>query len=274
VIVFGVMAAVAASGELLYDNGPIITNPTGGTGNIAGLPISNPDSFTIPGSSLLYYTTGTGVSRAYDTAVAEDFTVPEGGWQLDTLTVYAFQSGWTTPSAQRIYVNIWDATPYSAGSPGTLPDPLPQPLMAAELDLAAGDGTFVCHRQGSATATSTTRPVFSYTVPLAGLPNGGALEAGTYWIQWSIAGATSPTALIYTPLVSPRTAVSGWNARLYNSLTGSSTGPRDWFEGREGYVAGVQDGRAYELPFQLNGSVLPEPASLALIALAVLARRR
>jgi hypothetical protein len=274
VIVFGVLAAAAASGALLYDNGPIITNPTGGTGGIAGLPISNPDSFTIPGSSLLYYTTGIGLSVAYNTAVAEDFTVPESGWKVDTLTVYAFQSGWTTPSAQAIHVNIWNATPYSAGSPPPVPDPLPQPMLATSLILPAGEGRFVCHRQGNATGTSTNRPVFAYTVSLDGLPNHGELPAGTYWMQWAIVGASTPTALIYTPLVSPRTAVSNWNARLYNSLTGSSTGPRDWFEGREGYSAGVSEGRPYALPFQLDGTVLPEPATTALLVLAALMRRR
>jgi hypothetical protein len=30
-----------------------------------------------------------------------------------------------------------------------------------------------------------------------------------------------------------------------------------WFEGREGYVAGVQEGRAYELPFMLEGTSGP-----------------
>jgi hypothetical protein len=241
---------------------------------IAGLPISNPDPFTIPGNPNTLYTTGIGLAVYYNTAVAEDFTVPAGGWKLDSLTVYAFQSGWTTPSMQQVQVNIWNTTPYSSGSPAPVPDPLPQPMMASPLILAAGTGTFVCHRQGNATSTSTNRPVFSYTVPLSDLPNNGVLDPGTYWIQWAFVGQPTPTQLVYTPLVSPRSAVSGMNARLYNSPTGSTSGPRDWFEGREGYSAGVSDGRPYALPFQLNGTLLPEPASLALLALAVLARRR
>ncbi len=237
----------------LYSNGGFITNPTGGTGGIAGLPISSADPFTIPGSSFNYSTTGVAATVLTNTAAAEDFTVPAGGWDLDTLTVYAFQTSQTTATITRVHVNLWTATPYNANSPDGQPDPLPQPVLAADLDLDAGAGVFVAHRQG-ATGSSTNRPVFAYTVSLDGLPNGGRLDEGTYWIQWSFLGATTPSQNVFMPLISPRTSVTGHNARLYNSVTGAAADPRAWFEGREGYVAGVADGRAYELPFELGGT--------------------
>ncbi|MFA6043787.1 MAG: dockerin type I domain-containing protein [Phycisphaerales bacterium] len=248
--------SVAAASDVLYSNGPIITNRTGGTGSIAGLPISNADGYMVPGSTFLFSTTGIGETIAANVAVAEDFTVPAdvAGWQLDALTIYAFQSSQTTPTATTVQVNLWTAPPYSADSPPPIPNPLPQPVLATSLVLPAGPGTFVCHRE-SPSSTSTVRPVFSYTVPLSGLPNGGQLPPGTYWIQWSINGASSPSQNVFTPLVSPRTTRTGHNARLLNSIDGSSTGPRVWFEGREGFVSGVTEGRAYELPFELTGSV-------------------
>ena len=43
--------------EVLFTNGPIITNPTGGTGAIAGLPISNADPYTVPGQPGSFVTT-------------------------------------------------------------------------------------------------------------------------------------------------------------------------------------------------------------------------
>ena len=46
-------AAPAGLGAVLYDNGPIITNPRGGTGLIAGQPISQADPFTVPGQSFV-----------------------------------------------------------------------------------------------------------------------------------------------------------------------------------------------------------------------------
>lgn len=249
--------SVAAASDVLYSNGPIITNRTGGTGALAGLPISNADGFTVPGSTFLFSTTGIGETIAANVAVAEDFTVPAdvAGWRLDSLTIYAFQSSQTTPTATTVQVNLWTAPPYSPDSPPPLPEIIPQPVLATSLVLPAGPGTFVCHRE-SPSSTSTVRPVFSYTVPLSGLPNGGQLPPGTYWIQWSIDGASSPSQNVFTPLVSPRTTRTGHNARLLNSIDGSAAGPRVWFEGREGFVSGVTEGRAYELPFELAGSVV------------------
>src|SRR5436190_8771006 len=90
------LASVACADDL-YSNGPFITNPTGGTGTILGLPISNPDPFTIPGQSFTFYTTGVAATVATNTASAEDFTVPTGQvWDLDSVTLYAFQTSQTT----------------------------------------------------------------------------------------------------------------------------------------------------------------------------------
>jgi hypothetical protein len=263
-----VAAAGVARGETLFSNGPIVTNPTGGTGAIAGLPISQADPFMIPGSTFTFSTTGVGATIPADTAVADNFIVPAGGWRLDTVTLFAFQTSQTTPTIQNIRINLWDAAPYSAGSPPPLPNPLPVPLLATPLLLPAGPGTFVCHRQ-SATSTSTVRPVYSYTVSLAGLPNGGMLAAGEFWLEWSFEGAASPSQNVFIPLVSPRTAAVDNNARLLNSLDGSPTGPRVWFEGREGFVAGQAEGRAYALPFVLEG-VVPAPGAGVVLGLGLL----
>jgi uncharacterized protein (TIGR03382 family) len=47
-----------------------------------------------------------------------------------------------------------------------------------------------------------------------------------------------------------------------------------WFEGREGFVAGQAEGRAYSLPFILGGTAIPSPGSLALAGLIGLASAR
>lgn len=266
------LASPALASGPLFSNGPIVTNPAGGTGAIAGLPISNADGFTVPGNPFIFSTTGVNTAVAANVAVAEDFTVPAGGWDLDSLTVYAFQSSQTTATVTSVRVNIWDATPFSAGSPGA-PPVIPQPLLAASLVLSAGPGTFVAHRQ-SATSTSTVRPVFAYTVSLDALPNGGVLPQGTYWIQWSMEGALAPSANVFSPLVSPRTAASNLNARLLNSLDGTPGGPRVWFEGREGFVAGQSEGRAYALPFELGGTAIPSPGAAGVVLMMGLAARR
>ena len=254
--------AAVASADLLYSNGPFITNPIGGTGAIAGLPISNADPFTVPGSTFNFSTTGVAATHATNTKSADNFVVPAGEtWDLDAVTLYAFQTSQTTPTVTAIRVNLWTAAPFSANSPAPVPSPLPVPLLAEPLVLPAGTGTFVAHRQ-SATSTSTVRPVFAYTVSLDSLPSGGVLQPGEYWLEWQFEGALSPSPNVFQPLVTPRTLVMGHNARLYNSLTGS--GPeRSWFEGREGYSPPESEGRAYELPFELHGALIAPPTCYA-----------
>jgi hypothetical protein len=271
---FVLVAAVASQARAveLWNNGPFVTNPTGGTGSIAGLPISNADGFNVPGSSFLFSTSGVNAAAVINTAVAEDFIVPAGGWDLDSATFYAFQTSQTTATVTEIRVNLWTDTPFSAGSPGA-PAVLPQPVLAQSLVLNPGPGTFVAHRQ-SPTGTSTVRPVFAYTVSLDGLPDAGVLAPGRYWLEWSYIGASSPSQNVFMPLVSPRTAVPEHNARLLNSIDGSAGGPRVWFEGREGFVAGQAEGRAYSLPFILGGTAIPSPGSLALAGLIGLASAR
>ncbi len=277
VAALGLAAALSISGAahaaLLHTNGGFITNPTGGTGSIAGLPISNSDGYNVPGSTFLFSTSGVGATVSANTAVAEDFTVTGGGWKLDALTVYAFQTSQTSPTVTQIRVNLWTDTPYSAGSPDA-PPVLPTPVFATDLVYTPGPGTFVAHRQ-SPTGTSTVRPVFAYTVQMPDIEALGFLPEGRYWIQWSFVGASSPSANVFTPLVSPRTSVTNHNARLFNSITGSSTGPRVWFEGREGFVDENTPGRAYELPFELSGTVVPTPsAAAAFVITALTASRR
>ncbi len=251
------IAAPAAHGALLHTNGGFITNPTGGTGSIAGQPISNADGYNIPGSTFLFSTTGINATAGINTAVAEDFVVTDGGWQIDTLTIYAFQTSQTTPTVTRVHVNLWTDTPFSAGSPGA-PPVLPTPVFTDDLVIDVNPGVFVAHRQ-SPSGTSTVRPVFAYTVPVPQIAALGFLPEGRYWIEWSFVGAASPSQNVFTPLVTPRTSVTNHNARLFNSIDGSAGGPRVWFEGREGFVAGVTEGRAYELPFELGGTRVPAP---------------
>lgn len=268
--VAGCVVGSSAFAAELYNNGPFITNPTGGTGSIAGLPISNADGFTVPGSSLIFSTSGVNASVAANTALADDFVVTGPGWDLDSVTLFAFQTSQTTATVQRIRVNLWTDTPFSAGSPSA-PATLPTPVLATSLDLEAGPGTFVAHRQGPS-GTSTVRPVFSYTVSLDGLPNAGVLAPGRYWLEWSFQGALSPSQNVFTPLVSPRSAVSGHNARQFAPLSAGAAPV--WFEGREGFVAGQSEGRAYEIPFVLSGSVIPSPGATALLAIGALASAR
>lgn len=266
---------------VLFSNGTLITDPTGGTGNIAGQALSKAETF--PLSPTLNGTT-TGVGAGNGTAqsqptqffAADDFYVPNGNWDIDQIRVYGFQtysSSATTfgQTVTKVKLNIWDTIPYTAQSPDLPPGtPIPQPLLSANLVFdVTNQGSFVAHRV-SGSSTSTVRPIYSWTVSGDGLPNGGQLAAGHYWLQFGFEGVGPQTNNVFVPLVTPRAQNAEHNARLFN--VPFSGFPASWFEGREGFVSAAEPGRAYSLPFELIGT--PEPTSLSLLAGATMLLRR
>lgn len=260
----GLSAGTAAFGavpRLLHSNGPLITDPTGGTGANAGLPISKTEPF--PYNGLLGNTTGTNAAISSNSKLADDFYVPQGGWDLDQITVYAFQTS-TGNTVGTLQINLWNVTPFTPNSPVPPPDgSTPAPMLATPLSFnIAGTGTFVANRV-SGTATDATRPIYKYTVSADGLPNGGALPEGHYWLEMSFLDTRTTHGAVYVPLVTPR--AQAFNLNMRQSLAFGNPTPY-WFEGREGYGSVENpDGRPYAIPFELVGT--PEPATL-LAALA------
>lgn len=262
--------AFAAIPHLLHSNGPLITDPTGGTGANAGLPISKTEPF--PFNGLLGNTTGTNAASSSNSKLADDFYVPAGGWDLDQITVYAFQTS-TGNTVGTLQLNLWNVTPFTPNSPVPPPDgSTPTPMLATPLTFnIAGTGSFVANRV-SGTSTDTTRPIYKYTVSADDLPNGGALPEGHYWLEMSFLDTRSTHAAVYVPLVTPRAQAFNLNMRQF--LAFGSPAPY-WFEGREGYgTIENPEGRPYAIPFELVGT--PEPAALLTLgaALPVFARRR
>jgi hypothetical protein len=261
-----------ATANLLYSNGPFITSPNGGTGAIAGLPLSKAETYNSVA------TPGAAAALAFGTKLAEDFTVPAGGWDVASFKVFAFQnypSSATTWSQTitKVSLNLWTATPYTSDSPdlpaGTT---IPQPVLAQAVSFdVTGQGEFVAHRV-SGSSTTTVRPVYSFTLPATAFTNNGHLDAGTYWLEMQFDGIGATTNNVYVPLVSPRTDAVNLNTRQYAvPLAGI---PTTWFEGREGYVNAANPGRPYALPFEVVGT--PEPTTLATIGatLSIAAIRR
>lgn len=270
------LAASPVSAAQLFSNGQVVTNPTGGTDGIAGYPVVQQQ--LVPGYAGLGFADRTanasitlgGTAQAF----ADDFTVPAGGWDLDTLTVYAFKS--TSPAVvppaatgpvARVRLNLWTDVPQSANGPAPLPSPLPTPVFATDLDLPVLSSTFVGYRTAYNTNANGTRPVYAYEVSLDGLPNLGQLAAGTYWLEWSFIDSTgSSTNILAHPVV--RSTAHNFNARQFNVYATGQT-EYAWFEMRDAFgQPNTPEGFAIALPFDLSGTVLPEPASLAVLSLA------
>lgn len=286
--------AHGAQAAVLWDNGGFVTNPTGGTGTIAGQPISSPE--LVPNSSVPSRTTGISATAEFGIRVAEDFTVPAGStWNLDALRVFGFQQSLTGPTVTAVKINLWTSAPFDALSPAPRPSPLPQPVLAQSLTAAVTSSELVAYRQLSTGTTSSTRAVYGYDVSLDGLPNGGELAAGTYWLEWSMVGVVNSSqsqTQVVVPLVTPRESAPGLNARQFApaNINGDGVLVTTWFESREVRFQletqpnGSQAHVGYfdqpmALPFVLGGSsvVIPEPAAMGLMAgaaLLLLGRRR
>ncbi|MBK6724449.1 MAG: hypothetical protein IPG58_14620 [Acidobacteria bacterium] len=163
-------ATPACTPTQLYTNGPLVTHPGGGFGGADasalqdGAPISN----TI---------FGFGHAASTGFRVADNFTVPAGGWTINTATFYAYQTGSTTTSTiNAVNVRIWDGVPGAVGSNIVFGDTTTNRLASSTF---ANDYRVLL----SAGLLGTTRPIMANVVNI-----GTTLPAGTYWFDWQTGG--------------------------------------------------------------------------------------
>lgn len=265
-LAFGIVGLLAvarvAPAALLFSNGPVVTG-TSTTALTGGDPISSPETYAVIGG-LAFTTAGVNVNNYI---AADDFVLPVQS-QLSTFTIYAYQSQSSSKAGQKVAptitvaANLWDTTPVTGGSP----------MLASNLTLSPISSTFVGWRQSTVPgSTDGTRGIFAYTFSLGDLPNGGLLSAGTYWLQWQIDPGQSVSIL--TPTVTPKAQAYNTNFRLYGLLSANNY---QWFETWEG--GDPNSPRPYAAPFEIGGTLIPEPSSaaaaLVLPAAALLTRRR
>lgn len=158
------------SNPVLYDNGPIVTHPGGGFGGADVSVLQN---------NLLMNTYGFGHQVSMGYWVADDFTVPAGGWTIAGFGFYAYQTYSTTTSTfTAVHLKIFDGDPSLPGS-----------------NLIFGDGT--TNRMTSSDFTNIyrvldnnmidyARPVFQNSCMFDLF-----LPAGTYWVAWQSDGTLS-----------------------------------------------------------------------------------
>jgi hypothetical protein len=236
------VCTVPASAVVLWNNGGYVTNPTGGTGTIAGQPISQ---IQLPSTTF-----GFGLNEAAVPPVrlADDFTVGGPGWDLDTVTVHGYLTGATVPTATSVRLELFNGAPASGGT------------SLGVQTVPAGPGTLIAYRQTSTGTSDSTRRVFAYTVSMDGFANNGQLAPGTYWLAYSLVGAS------FVPPVTPRETAPNLNGQQF---VNNAWAVLDDDPGTATLGAAIA--------FQLDGTVVPEPASLSVLAvgaLATLRRRR
>lgn len=228
-IAMSVVGTTSAFAQL-WDQSDLVNNPGGGTGAIAGANLSQLET----GET----TFGYGAQQVSNNVMADDFTVGSGGWVINKLTFWTYQTGATAPSIT--------AVNWAIGSTAT-----------TSLTNTAVTATFEnIYRTNLGDTTSSNRRL--QKVEVTGLNI--ALGAGTYFVSYNFAGtlASGPWA----PPLPTSNAVFGQNA--LQSLAGGAFAPV------------LQGPAGADMAFQVHGTAVPEPATMAALGLGVAAliRRR
>ncbi|HSL18533.1 MAG TPA: hypothetical protein VLB51_11570 [Methylomirabilota bacterium] len=181
---------------VLYDNGPVVTHPGGGAGGADASALQ---------TNLAMNTLGAGAQVAAGNRVADDFTITDpAGWDIDTITVFTYQTGSTTTSTiNALNVRIWDGPP-NAGGTVVWGD--------TTTNILTGTTWANMYRVTDTTLTTTNRPVMT----AVGAVN-TVLPAGTYWVDYQIGGT-----LASGPWVPPVTILG--QTTTGNALQYTSTG--------------------------------------------------
>jgi hypothetical protein len=154
---------------LLYDNGPLVTNPGGGGGGADASALQTALTLTIYGY---------GAQITANNSVADDFTISGSDWAIDEIQFFTYQTGSTTTSTiNDVRMQIWNGPPNAGGS-----------VIYGDLTtnrLSSTSWTNM-YRVLDTDLLNTQRPVMRVVVQFAPAL---VLTAGTYWLQWQYGGS-------------------------------------------------------------------------------------
>ena len=206
---------------ILYDNGPLITNPSAGPG---GADVSALQT------ALGLNTLGAGHQYALGYSMADDFVVPSGQvWDVTSITFFAYQtSSPTTSTMTGVYVQIWNGPPNGGGSV------IWGDLTTNRLSTTAWSNIY--RSTDTNYTTTTNRPIMANVATVT-----TTLTEGTYWLQWSTDGTLSSGP--WAPPISILGQTTTGNALQYTSAWGALTD------------SGTLTPQG--MPFIINGSVVP-----------------
>jgi hypothetical protein len=234
-------SAMAGSSGLLWDNGPLVTNPG------AGFDAADVSAVS-PGQNLLG-----GNFNLPSFSRADNFTVTGGGWNISSMMFFGYQTNGGIPSTiTGLYARIWLDTDGDGidGDDSVVWGDMTTNIMSFT-------GWTGIYRTSATAFDNTQRPIMNILAD--GLDV--TLADGEYWVEFAATGST--TSGPWVPLVSsPDAAIIG-NSLIYSVSAGT------WSQAID---SGNSEG--YELPFMINGTVVPAPAAIALLGLAGLAGSR
>jgi len=226
----------AANAQWTQNN--LINVAGGGTGAIAGGDLSQ----LVAPENLF----GWGAQTINSNTMADDFTVSGGGWTVTAIRLYTYQTGATAPSITGVNWAIGSSATTSLTA-----------AVPASVGWWAPNGVGV-YRVSSGVTTDANRRIQEVVIDVPDFN----LADGTYFLSVNMAG--TGTSGPWIPAIPSAQAVNGQNA-----LQSTSGGPFN-----PAFVDGASIGG--DMPFVIEATPIPEPATMALLGLgaaAVLRRR-
>lgn len=228
IFVFGMLAAAGMAQAQVFSNGPVVDG--------SGLSIL---------ASGIDSTLGAGSNAS--AALADNFTVGAGGWNVTGLSFYGYQTGATAYTFTNVTWSIRAGADVNTAA------------SVASGVTASTSGGLVGYRVTTTTLTNTQRPIFQINVDVPDL----VLAPGSYFVTWQLAGTSASG-----PFVPPVLGSLGTGNALQSLLPAPFTPLADGLSLS-----------SFDVPFQIQGSVVPEPATYALLlaggaAVVSAARRR
>ncbi len=189
---------------------------------------------------------GAGAQSSIPNLVADDFSVGGGGWNVESLSLFSYQS-----FAGSVFT-------FSSVSWSVVSGDVNTGTVVASGTTAAVNGGLEGYRVTSTTLTNTDRAIFQIDLDVADF----ALGAGDYWLRWGLAGSL---------------ASGPWQPPTADGAFGN--GAQSLANGAFNGIVDAGDGLGVELPFVIQGSLVPEPSTYALmlaggLAVVGVARRR
>lgn len=213
-----------APAAVLHTNGSLQTAATGG-GPAGTSPVS---VLTAPDTTLGAACNGAAAGNTF--RLADDFTVPAGGWRVNKVTVFGYQTqvapgGATTSSFTAGVLRIWNGPPNVAGSTVVVGDTTTNVQTATSFS-----GVW---RVSSTTLTNLQRPVMAVELSIPQT----LLAPGTYWVEYGLTGSLAVTVFC------PPVAANG-NALQFSAATST------WAA-----VTDTGSMRVLDLPFIVEGDL-------------------
>lgn len=179
--------------------------------------------------------------------VGDNFTVGGPGWNVQSLTFYGYQS--FAASAFTFTSATWSIVSGDVNT-GT--------VVASGAATPVTNGGLAGYRVTSTTLTNTDRAIFAVNVDIPDV----TLAAGSYWLRWGLTGSL---------------ASGPWQPPTADGVVGNAV--QSLANGAFSPVVDAGDTLGVEFPFAIQGSVVPEPGTYAMMlaglaALASVARRR